>query len=78
MHELAREGNMTTVSSFKTQKLSLETNITKEEPLKHHHPQGFGGYSLDLSSLLPLFLILPVGEVCSGLVFVQYSSKSRQ
>lgn len=78
MHELAREGNMTTVSSFKTQKLSLETNITKEEPLIHHHPQGFGRCSLDLSSLLPLFPILPAKEVCSGLVFVQYGSKGGQ
>lgn len=33
VHELAREGNMTTVSSFKTQKLSLETSMAVEEPL---------------------------------------------
>uniref|UniRef100_A0A8D1WDA2 Tetratricopeptide repeat domain 21A n=2 Tax=Sus scrofa TaxID=9823 RepID=A0A8D1WDA2_PIG len=33
VHELAREGNITTVSSFQIQKFSLETSIVKEGPL---------------------------------------------
>lgn len=58
VHELAREGNITTVSSFQIQKFSLETSIVKEGPLiapaPLHPLEGLPGSQFP--PLLPQFL----------------------
>lgn len=76
VHELAREGNVTTVSSFKTQKSSPETNVAKEEPLKAPVSPRLWRRYLELSSLRPL---RPTPcQVGSGSDFVQCRARGRQ
>lgn len=75
VHELAREGNITTVSSFQIQKFSLETSIVKEGPLiapaPLHPLEGLPG-----SQFPPPPPPVPAKELCSGLVFKSHVPKA--